>query len=86
MCTDNPISGIDPDELARRRDPILSRFSIRFTRKVNINPIYHAVYASLRQGVGEYDVIEELLEANEKLSQELVRMNKNKLPKIFIKE
>jgi len=43
-------SEFDRDEFNRSHDPILSRFSIFFTKKVNMNPMYHAVYTMLQQG------------------------------------
>lgn len=85
MAENNENSAIDHDTFSWRNDPILSRFSIQFSKKVMTNPMYRAVYSALQQG-DEYHVIEELLKSNELLSNELIKMSENQLPKIFRKE
>lgn len=76
-------SAIDMDKLTRSRDPILNRFSIFFLKKVRINPMYHAVYVMLQQGVDEYHIIEELLQKNEELSNDIVKLNEKQTPKYY---
>ena len=80
---ENENSAIDRTELIRSRDRILSRFSISFTKKVNTNPMYYAVYRMLQQGVDEYRMIEELLQKNEQLSNDIIRLNENNKPNIY---
>lgn len=81
MIEKNESSAIDETEFNRSHDPILSRFSIIFAKKVNFNPMYHAVFCMLQQGVDEYHIIEELLQKNEELSKDLIKISENKPPK-----
>lgn len=74
---ENENSAIDRTEFIRSRDPILSRFSIIFTKKVNFNPMYHTVFCMLQQGVDEYHIIEELLQKNDELSNNIIELNEN---------
>jgi hypothetical protein len=80
---ENENTAIDRDEFTRSRDRILNRFSIIFTKKINLNPMYHAVYRMLQQGVDEYRIIEELLQKNEELSNELIKSKENQIPNIY---
>jgi hypothetical protein len=75
---------IDRTEFIRSRDRILSRFSIAFTKKVNTNPMYHAVYCMLQQGVDEYRIIEELLQNNEQLGNDIIKLKENSKPNIYV--
>jgi hypothetical protein len=77
-------SAIDRTEFIRSRDRILGRFSIIFTKKIYTNPKYYAIYTMLQQGIDEYHIIEELLQQNERLSNDIIKLNE-KVPKYFIK-
>jgi hypothetical protein len=83
MIEENENSAINRTEFIRSHDRILSRFSIIFTKKVNTNPMCHAVYAMLQQGVDEYHIIENLLQKNEQLSNDIVKLKENNKPKYF---
>lgn len=74
---------INTDEFTRTHNRILNRFSIFFTKKVNLSPMYHEVYCMLQQGVDEYQIIEELLQKNEQLSNDIVKLNQNRIPKYY---
>jgi hypothetical protein len=76
-------SAINFDEITRSRDPILNRFSVIFSKKVKLNPTYHAVYCMLQQGVDEYHIIEELLQKNEQLSNDIIKLNQKQVPKYY---
>lgn len=77
-------SSVDWEGFRHERDPILKRFSIFFSKKINTNSTYHAVYCMLQQGVDEYHIIEELLQKNEKLSNDMDKIQEHFLtPKYF---
>lgn len=82
-CKKSIEGAINTDEITRSRDRILNRFSIFFTKKVNLSPMYHAVYCMLQQGVDEYHIIEELLQKNEQLSNDIIKLNQNQVPKYY---
>lgn len=86
MEENNEKSAIDRDKFYWKNDPILSRFSFVFSKKIMTNSMYHTAFTMLQQGIDEYVVIEELLKSNEKLCNELIELSKNQLPKYFIKK
>jgi hypothetical protein len=87
MAENNENSAIDRDKFYWKNDPILSQFSFEFSKKVRTVPMYNTVYYILQQGnVSLQEIIEELLKSNEKLSDELIKMSQNQLPKFFREE
>jgi len=79
------MGAINHDEYRRKNDPILSRFSIGFTKQVNINPSYHSVYSALSRGCDEYVIIEELLKSQKQLQDECIKLSENQVPKYFVR-
>lgn len=86
MEENNKNSTIDRDEFYWQNDPILSRFSFEFTKKIKTNPMYSQIYLMLLHGVDEYRIIEELLKMNEKYCNDLIRINEEQRPKYFIRK
>jgi hypothetical protein len=86
MEENNEKSAINNDEYYWKNDPILSRFSFEFSKKIRINPMYHQIFHMLHEGTDEYLIIEELLKINEKLSNDLIKLSETQQPKYFIKK
>ena len=70
-------NAIDIEKLTWEKDPILSRFSFEFYKKIRTHPSYHIVYTMIIQGVDEYRIIEELLKMNENLIRDIVKLQRN---------
>lgn len=77
---------IDREKMNWENDPILSRFSFEFAKKIRTNPNYHMVYMMLLDpNVGEYQIIEELLRTNEELRNILIKLREQQTIK-YIKK
>jgi len=80
-------SAINHEEYQWKNDPILSRFSFEFSKKIRTNPMYHTVYAMLCDpNIGEHQIIEALLKVNESLSEDIVSLKENQTPKFYVRK
>jgi len=76
---------IDTEKWFWENDPILSRFSFEFYKKVKTNPMYATVYRMVADpNIGECQIIEELLKMNENLSNTIVKLQEEQKPMYFI--
>ena len=77
---------INQEAIDRNNDRILKRFSPEFKKQLNTNQMYHSVYMSLSYGGDEYTIIEELLKVNKTLSEDLIKISKNRPPIYILKK